>query len=168
MSSFIMPLAVIILLLFIFIVWRFTHKINLVTWKKALIYISAVLVVYPIVLISGYFIGLFNCSASAFWKAWEPATDIYKEIESKKLCPKTEKELSDINPTYYKLVQENARSKGYCDLVTGKYIWIVRPSAYYIMVFKDNKTGIMKVPYQLPVSHWDNVPEYKGDAQLIP
>lgn len=98
-----------------------------------------------------------------------PAFTIYKEIESKGLCPKTEKELSDIDPTSYRIVKKNAKTYGYCDDETGKYVWLVRPSNYYMMVFKNNETAVVKIPNQIiSVHHWESLPLYSGDLKLIP
>lgn len=94
---------------------------------------------------------------------------LYKEIEAKRICPKTEKELSDIDPTSYKVVKDNAKTYGYCNGETGEYIWLVRPSAYYMMVFKNHETAVVRVPNQIiTVHHWKAIPTYFGDKKLIP
>jgi hypothetical protein len=115
----------------------------------------------------GYLFGIFNCSAGAFWKAGKPAMDLYKEIKDSRMCPKTEKEISDINPMLYRVIKANADTKGYCDPKTNSYVWLVRPSMYTMIVFTSKETAVVKVPHMIIPVRW-NVPAYSGDVNNIP
>lgn len=122
-----------------------------------------------LVQVVGYFV--IGCSAGAFWKGVMTANELYTKVKyecKKNNCPKSEKELAQLDPNLYRTINVNAKSKYTYNPKTKKFIWYVRSSKYYMVSFEDNGFGVYKIPDFLNIKHWGGVPEFKGQKGELP
>ena len=127
-------------------------------------------VLLPLVFISSFLIGIFSSSDGQFWQGVNPANELYSKIKyacSKDNCPRSEKELSELDPILYKKIIVNAKSKYSFDPITKEYTWYVRPSFYYMISFEGNGFAVFKIPEFLKIDHW-SVPKFKGQKNELP
>lgn len=130
--------------------------------------IFAFLVSIFIDIVTGFFI--LGCSDSMFWKGVMEANKLYSQVKyecKKNNCPKSEKELRNLNQFLYDQMASNAKSKYSYTSYDKKYTWYVRPSKYYLVSFGGNGFEVFKIPEPLGIRHWD-VPEFKGSISDLP
>lgn len=147
-KEFFIPLNIIVFLLVFLLLFFLIKKSKFSNKKQIFITICVGIIIAPLIYLSSFLFGIFSCSYEAFWKAINPANELYSKVKyncKSANCPKTEKELSQLDPSLYKGVINNAKSKYVYDIKTGKYLWFVRPSNYLMAVFEGNGFGVFGV-----------------------
>lgn len=163
-ESVFIPLIVIVLILVLTVLYRYLKG-------RKVLFVSTLLLIPPTVFISSLLLGFFVCSAGSIWKGIRPALELdnkMKKVCASNKCPKSEDELSRLDTNLYYQISANARVKYIYNQSTGKYVWYVRPSRYYVGVFQEGTFSLYKIPSFLPIKHWNNVPTYNDDVELLP
>lgn len=89
---FFIPLALFVVAFVVFHTWKFSHKKIHIWWQVTGLYFFSIFIICPLLLVGGYFIGIFNCTAGAFWKGVNPAFTIYiKKLRRKGFAQKLKK-----------------------------------------------------------------------------
>lgn len=147
-QRFFIPLNVIVFLSVSLLLFFLIKKSEFLIKKQIFITICVGIIIAPLVFLLSSLFGIFSCSYGAFWKGINPANELYSKVKyncKNGNCPKTEKELSQLDPSLYKGIIDNAKSKYVYNVKTGKYLWFVRPSNYLMAVFEGNGFGVFEV-----------------------
>lgn len=147
---------------------------RLIFSKKLLIvctFVQAIALV-PLVFVISFLFGyaILNCSDSLFWQGVMPANELFEKVKHEcknDSCPKSEKELAQLDQPLYRQLINNAKSKYSYDPVNNRYEWYVRPSYYYAVRFEGNGFRVFRIPQFVAVDHWE-LPKFKGSEINLP
>lgn len=160
-QSLFIPLNIIIFLIIILLIFLLFKKAKFTNIPNILLSTCLGIIILPVIVISSWLFGTFNCSAQYFWKGVLPAHELHAKINQyctdHKHCPESEQEISKLDSQLFREITQNAKSKYVFDKVIGKYIWYVRPSKYYVVIFTQDSFNFYKIPNFINVKHWDDV-----------
>lgn len=163
-ESVFIPLIVIVSVLILTFFYRYLKR------RKTFL-ITALFLIPIMVSIASFLLGIFTCSAGSLWKSIRPALELDNKIKKMCLnnkCPKSEDELAGLDINLYQQISSNAKIKYDYNQSTKAYVWYVRPSRYYVGIFQRDTFSLYKIPSLLPIRHWNNVPTYNEELELLP
>jgi hypothetical protein len=164
----------------LFAYFQFKPRIKEIYLRIALTivgFVASTILISVILSFSGFF--LFKCSDSGFWSAITPAHALhalmkqYKETQG--TYPQTEEQLQNLSPNLFRTIGKNAKQVYIYNASDGSYVWMVRPSHYYVVIFDSKKDyALYQIPYLniFPRGHWYTIPnfppKYSGPWDQLP
>lgn len=163
-ESIFIPLVIVVSILVLVFLYRHLKM-------RKVLFVVTLFLIPLIVFISSSFLGFSICSAGSVWKGIRPALELdnkMKKICMNNKCPKSEDELSRLDPNLYQQISFNAKVRYNYNQSANEYVWYVRPSKYYVGIFQKGTFSLYKIPSFLSVRHWSNVPDYSDKVELLP
>jgi hypothetical protein len=130
----------------------------------------------PVMFIFGLILGWFviGCSDRTLWQPIEPAHRVHALLKinyaQTGTYPENQEGLAALGGKDYALVARTTQHVYVYDKNTNTYFWIIRPSAYYVVVFSSREDWKM---YRIPgvfvkPTHFENISDYPRDFPALP
>jgi len=146
---------------------------RLIKQKKSIV--PAIILVPIFTLIGCVFLALFfpGCrTVGPLWHGVDSALKLDRQIRRECLknnCPKSEVELSKLDPNLYQKIKDEAYFKYNFNYRSNEYDWYVRTSKYFVGIMKNDVFSLYKIPNFFPVKHWSKtvVPDLEK-GEILP
>lgn len=132
-------------------------------------FISSFILLLILSLVLGY--GVLGCRMSSFWASVTPAHQLHTLLKEYKtrtgVYPQSEEELKTLSPELYKKIKANSKEVYIYNSTNNTYIWIIRPSYYYTIVFdSQNDYVIYRIPHPVNLVH-SSFPVYPPNYPIL-
>jgi len=119
-------------------------------------FVSSLILILILFLVIGY--GVVGCTMGSFWASITPAHQLHALLKQYKAktgtYPQDEGELRNLSPSLYEKIKANSKEVYIYNPTIDTYMWVIRPSYYYVVVFDSYNDYVMyRIPHLINLVH---------------